>query len=980
MLDSKSTARKMRSVTMRDRATLNSASFRAVRPLLAVACFLAGFSNSVKASAETLEAILRAELPSALASAARSEGDPVKGAFLFHRSSLTCAACHSVSDEVNTRGPNLAKLDKSVTDEALVEALLEPSKTIAKGYATVVVHTVDGRVVTGLPVEETAEHLVLRDAAQPDQTVRFEKNDIEERHETNQSIMPAGQVNLLGNRRQFLNLVRYLIELRDGGEPRARQLQPPALSALALAPGDRPVVQRGEVAVTPKDRFPRAVSIGFADGTVLFDADRLGTAAVWFDGFVKSSAQNYFGLYWHRAGGEPDMMPLEPHPLRFQMAASEEWQAFEPPPASDPNSGSRFDGYQIGESTVRLHYRVLVGKVRVRVVEDLRIERRRHWQGLARVFRFDGLPAGARVALSLPPGEHVEFFDTKGDTQTDLADAPNTPLLGYKSGGAFTAVRAPLDSRATWLPAEKETPWRVASAVAQDGTSLILRVDLWRYRGGKEGPTSTELAELEAKPPRLATDEFDAPEQKPRPPREPVAQSNEPKQSNAVRRDATPGYVMESIPLPFEGCRAADVAFAEDGTMYVIAMTEGQVWRTQTPPAGNPDAVHWGRYAAGLFHPTGLAIVDGRVFVAQKPEITELVDRDGDGVVDQYRTVATGWGLSLGWHEYCFGLASDSQKNLWFALNTGNFWTHAGFVNPGRWRGSVMRIDHGTEKLEEVAKGLRVPNGITRGPHGDMFFTDNQGDWIQSCKLACVTPGRFFGHPESKTDALPAETYPDGLSAVWLPYESSRSTSGPVHDSTGGKFGPFDDQMFVGDVGYGTNTGIMRIALEKIDGEYQGACFRFVKDQPLGCQRMTFGPEHVLYMASLSSGLERLVPTGKAPFAIHSIRIQPKDKGFAVTFTKPLAADANVDPAMCRVKRYHYVYSGAYGSPKAGEHPVPVQSVEVSPDRKTLTMKFPVETHPLGMVYEFTFAPLTADDGERLAHGEAWYTVHKIPR
>ncbi len=965
---------------MRDRATLNSAPFRAVRPLLAVACFLAGFSNPVKASAEPLESLLRAEQPSALASAARSEGDPVKGAFLFHRSSLTCAACHSVGNEVNTRGPNLATLDKTVTDEALVESILEPSKTIAKGYVTVVVHTVDGKVVTGLPVEETAEYLVLRDAAQPDQTVRFEKNDIEERHETNQSIMPAGQANLLGNRRQFLNLVRYLIELRDGGEPRARQLQPPALSALALAPSDRPVVQRGEVAVTPKDRFPRAVSIGFADGTVMFDADRLGTAALWFDGFVKSSAQNYFGLYWHRQGGEPDMMPLEAHPLRFQMPPSEKWQAFEPPPASDPNTGSRFDGYQTGESTVRLHYRVLVGGVRIGVVEDVRLEKRGHWHGLARAFRFDGLPAGARVALSLPPGEHFDFFDATGQKQSDPARAAKTSLLGYQNGGAFAVVRAPLDGGTTWLPSENQIPWRVASAPAQADQSLTLRVDLWKYRGGKDGPTPTELADLEAKPPRLATDEFDAAKQKPKPPQEPVAQSSEPKKPAAVRAEVTPGYLMESIPLPFDGCRVADVAFADDGTLYVIAMTEGQVWRTQTPPVGSPDAVHWKRYAAGLFHPTGLAVVDGRVFVAQKPEITELVDRDGDGVVDQYRTVATGWGLSLGWHEYCFGLVTDAQKNLWFALNTGNFWTHAGFVNPGRWRGSIMRIDHGTEKLEEVAKGLRVPNGIARGPNGDIFFTDNQGDWIQSCKLACVTPKRFYGHPESKTDALPAETFPNGLSAVWLPYEHSRSTSGPVYDSTGGKFGPFADQMFVGDVGYGTNTGIMRIALERVDGEYQGACFRFVKDQPLGCQRMTFGPDHALYMASLSSGLERLIPTGKVPFAIHSLRIQPEDKGFTVTFTKPLAADAKVDPAMCRVKRYHYVYSGAYGSPKAGEQEVLVQSVEVSNDRKTLTMKFPVETHPLGMVYEFTFAPLMAEDGDRLSHGEAWYTVHKIPR
>ena len=64
--------------------------------------------------------------------------------------------------------------------------------------------------------------------------------------------------------------------------------------------------------------------------------------------------------------------------------------------------------------------------------------------------------------------------------------------------------------------------------------------------------------------------------------------------------------------------------------------------------------------------------------------------------------------------------------------------------------------------------------------------------------------------------------------------------------------------MFVGDVGYGANAGIMRIALEKVNGEYQGACFRFVDGQPLGCERMKFGPDNQLYMTSLTTGLTRM--------------------------------------------------------------------------------------------------------------------------
>lgn len=125
-----------------------------------------------------------------------------------------------------------------------------------------------------------------------------------------------------------------------------------------------------------------------------------------------------------------------------------------------------------------------------------------------------------------------------------------------------------------------------------------------------------------------------------------------------------------------------------------------------------------------------------------------------------------------------------------------------------------------------------------------MFVTDNQGDWIQVCKMAHVQQGRFYGHPEYKENALPEGKFPDGHSVVWMPYQRSKSISGPVCDKTDGKFGPFNGQMFVGDVGYGANVGIMRIALEKVGGEYQGAIFPFVDRYPLGCERLKFGPDH----------------------------------------------------------------------------------------------------------------------------------------
>ena len=992
-------------------------------------------SPSHAARAETLEQRLLSEPSAALAADARRDGDPARGAATFYSRAMACSTCHSVGDRLDSIGPDLAKIAKKTTDAALVEAILEPSKSIATGYATLTVQTNAGSIISGLLVEETAERLVLREASQPDKAITLKKQEIVDRQVASQSVMPSGQVNQLADRRQFLDLLRYLIELREGGVERARQLQPSTVSFAAKVPDEplpwQPVVLRGEVAVEGRARYPRAVALGFVGGTVLFDADQLGTSAVWFDGFVRSSSQSYFGLYWHRSGGAPERMSLDPHPLRFKLSDQDHWQAFEPPPASDPNTGSRFDGHQVCKSAVRLHYRVLVARRRIRVVEEVRAESRPDWQGFSRAFEFYELPVGARVALSLPTGEQLQFHGVRGEPVAGMAEVSQAPLLAYRSGGGQWAARAQAAPGATWLPAEAkgQLGWRLVSSAACDREPVVLRIDMWKYRGHGAAPNAVELASLEINPTTIA-DVLDRPLM-PSPP-EPSVKSTGPDSqiikrsasssaedsdqiakvrsplatridasadgrrstktgtesasarsqaagSATIRHDASPGYVMEDIPAPFPGCRPSDIAFSNDGTMYAIAMTEGQIWRTPTPPAGHPERVRWHRYATGLHHPLGLAMVDGRLYVAQKPEITELTDHDDDGTVDHYRTVATGWGLSTGWHEYCFGLAVDPQQNLWFALNTGFFWTHPGFVNPGRWRGSVIRVGHDTEKLEVVATGCRVPNGITQGPDGNIFFTDNQGDWIQSCKLAQVVPGRFYGHPETKKDALPKGTYPDGLSAVWLPYESSRSTSGPVYDHTRGKFGPFADQLFVGDAGYGANPGIMRIALEKVSGEYQGACIRFVDGQPLGCERMKFGPDNYLYLASLTSGLTRMVFDGKTPLAIHSVRIRPRGNGFVVLLTKPLAADTKLKAADFRVTRYHYLYTGNYGSPKAEQVTIPVQAADLSSDRTTITLTFPVETYPIGMVYEINVGKLTAAGGEMLRHNEASYTVQRIP-
>lgn len=187
-------------------------------------------------AAQSLEEDLLRLPASDLAALARQVGDPLRGGIVFFQQHLGCSNCHSVGNgKTSSLGPDLTTLDKQTGDEALVEAVLLPSKVIRKGFESVTVLTTDGIARTGLLVERTDEKVVMREIAAGGQSTAIAAADIEKIKASPLSLMPAGQVNQLASRQQFLDLIRYVMELRDGGAARARELQPPvALVALQI--------------------------------------------------------------------------------------------------------------------------------------------------------------------------------------------------------------------------------------------------------------------------------------------------------------------------------------------------------------------------------------------------------------------------------------------------------------------------------------------------------------------------------------------------------------------------------------------------------------------------------------------------------------------------------------------------------------------------------------------------------------------------
>ncbi|TWT55626.1 Laminin G domain protein [Thalassoglobus neptunius] len=172
-----------------------------------------------------------------LATEAKEFGNPQRGAILFHQVHIGCIKCHAVDGSANGLGPNLTELLKSegTSDSEIVSSVLKPSEKIRKGFETYTVQTTSGKVITGLLLEKSDEAITLRDPGQAGLKLTIPVSEIEEGRFQTVSIMPTGIVDQLGSRQQFRDLIRYLLEIRDGGLARARELQPaPGLITLTV--------------------------------------------------------------------------------------------------------------------------------------------------------------------------------------------------------------------------------------------------------------------------------------------------------------------------------------------------------------------------------------------------------------------------------------------------------------------------------------------------------------------------------------------------------------------------------------------------------------------------------------------------------------------------------------------------------------------------------------------------------------------------
>jgi hypothetical protein len=292
-------------------------------------------------------------------------------------------------------------------------------------------------------------------------------------------------------------------------------------------------------------------------------------------------------------------------------------------------------------------------------------------------------------------------------------------------------------------------------------------------------------------------------------------------------------------------------------------------------------------------------------------------------------------------------------------------------------------MDYGKRdaKFEEVAFGFRNPLGWCKGPDGEVFFTDNQGEWVATNKLCHLEEGKFYGYPNP---AHPEHAKkPMGKTAVWVPYDWAKSINGIAYNAGDGKFGPFAGQFFMAELMHGG--AIIRANVEKVNGVYQGACFPFWGKGLLGPLVLTFDPRGRLWVGAITQpawmgqpdrgALFRIDYTGEVPFEIHSIGIRPK--GFRLRFTSPVDPKSAADAASYQVEHYRYEYTGAYGSPELDRTRVKIEQAVPAPDGRSVDLT--LSSLLKDRCYSITAAKVKSKGGAALVHPTGVYTVNEIP-
>lgn len=445
-----------------------------------------------------------------------------------------------------------------------------------------------------------------------------------------------------------------------------------------------------------------------------------------------------------------------------------------------------------------------------------------------------------------------------------------------------------------------------------------------------------------------------------------------------------PGYRAVRFPMPktvagedllMPGAVAVD---RRSDRLFVASIKRGEIFTLDEAPDLDPAKARFRDWAGVTFQDALSMHHDGQALrVLHRRNLTRIEDGDGDGIPDRFeREVALPHSVQNA-YDWGYGLVREPAGTY-----IASFAPHANQRMLGSGAAVRLTPGNGEGRIEEVAWGYRNPVGWSAGPDGEVFFTDNQGEWVATSKVGHLVPGSYNGYPNPAQ--LRLTNHVRAPATVWVPYDWARSINGIAWDDSGGKFGPFAGQLILAELMNGG--ALVRANVERVNGVYQGACFPFWGQGLLGPLVLSFDSRGRLYVGSLTmpgwmgqpdrGAVFRIEFTGETPFEMHSIQVRPDS--FRVRLTRAASIESLSSTSSWTLQRYRYEYTGAYGSPELDRTPEEV--IRVKADADGLGVELQLRELKPGWVYSIRGAGVRSMGGEPLLNATGVYTLNEVPR
>lgn len=458
-------------------------------------------------------------------------------------------------------------------------------------------------------------------------------------------------------------------------------------------------------------------------------------------------------------------------------------------------------------------------------------------------------------------------------------------------------------------------------------------------------------------------------------------------------------YPLRTLPIPHNvALEVGGMTTIPDGRL-AVSTRRGEIWMVENPYSATP---FYKLFASGMHEVLGLTYHKGSLYAVQRGELTKLTDQNGDGSADYYQNIAN-WELAGNYHEYSYGPVFDKDDNMYLTFNVA--WVGFGEAKLSKWRGWMVKVSpDGT--LSPVASGLRSPAGVMMNSSGDIFYTENQGDWVGSGRITHLEKGDFAGHASSliwsnepgSTMTTQISDIPDNgepmykaaekvknlkLPAVWYPHTLMGISTADMIEDKNGFMGPFfKGQYFVSDQGH---SKVMRMMLEKINGQYQGICFPFREGWQSGLLRLSWGIDGSMFGGMTSRGwgstgtdlfgLQRMIWSGETPFEMAEVHAMTD--GFEITFTKPVDVATATQAASYDINSFNYQYHHFYGSPVIENKAHAIKAILISDDAKKVRLV--LDEARRFYIHEIKPKGVKSTNGDLLLHDVGYYTLNNIP-